>query len=172
MYSRVLIVVDEGAVARAALSEGLALAKAHAAEALLFHVLPNYVVPVSDGPALAMVSPEQYRQDVLEEARTVLTQAMAQATQLGVTSSTEIGSDADAATCIANAATARGCDIIVIGSYGRGSLQKLIFGSVVSRLVQLAPVPLLICKAQQRAANPPPGERATDTGGVVPGVPV
>ncbi len=169
MYSRILIVVDEGAVARAALTEGLALAQVHAAEVLLFHVLPNYVVPVSDGPALAMVSPEQYRQDVLEEGRTVLAAATAQAQQLGVTSSTAIGSDADAATCIANAATEHGCGVIVVGSYGRGALQKLIFGSVVSRLVQLAPVPLLICKAPQRPSGP---QGDAGPGGVAPGVPV
>jgi len=172
MYARVLIVVDDGAVARAALAEGLALAKVHGAEVLLFHVLPNYVVPVSDGPALAMVSPEQYRQDVLEEGRVVLAAATAQAQQLGVPSSTAIGSDADAATCIANAATEHGCGVIVAGSYGRGALQKLIFGSVVSRLVQLAPVPLLICKAPQRAGVAEAAARdAGGTGGAT-GVPV
>jgi nucleotide-binding universal stress UspA family protein len=156
MYTRILIVVDEGAVARAALSEGLRLAQVHEAEVLLLHVLPNYVVPVSDGPALAMVSPEQYREDVLQEGRTVLAAATVQAQQLGVKSSTAIGSDADAATCIANAAVEHGCGVIVVGSYGRGALQRLIFGSVVSRLTQLSPVPLLICKASQRAGQSNP----------------
>jgi hypothetical protein len=51
-------------------------------------------------------------------------------------------------------------------------LQKLIFGSVVSRLVQLAPVPLLICKAPQRAGGSQTDARDAGTGGVAPGVPV
>ncbi|MDH5538612.1 MAG: universal stress protein [Rhizobacter sp.] len=150
MYKKIMIVVDEGAVARAAIVEGLELAKTHAAEVLFFHVLPNYVVPIADAPPLVYMSPEQHRNDVERLANRILASAAAQAQRIGVESTGAVGSNADAATCIANGALDRHCDLIVIGSHGRSPMQRLIFGSIVTRLIQFTAVPLLICKAAER----------------------
>lgn len=147
MYRRILIVVDDDAAAHAALMEGLEVAKAHRAEVLFFHVLPNYVMPIAEAPPLAHLSPEQHRQEAERTAARVLAAAATEARQAGVASAGAVGSDADAATCIAQAATDRGCDLVVIGSHGRTAIQRLIFGSIVTRLIPLVPVPMLICKA-------------------------
>lgn len=158
MYKRIMIVVDEGAVARAALAEGLALARSEGAEVLFFHVLPNYVMPVADAPALVYLSPEQHHKEVERLARRILASAAAQARKAGVVSHGATGSDADTANCIANAAANRLCDLVVIGSHGRNAMQRLIFGSVVTRLIPLATVPVLVCKPPvkpARAARPP-----------------
>jgi nucleotide-binding universal stress UspA family protein len=150
MYKKIMIVVDEGAVAHAAIVEGLELARTHGAQVVFFHVLPNYVVPIADAPPLVYMSPEQHRKDVERLANRILTAAGAQARRLGVESIGAVGSNADAATCIANAALERQCDLIVVGSHGRSAMQRLIFGSVVTRLIQLTAVPLLVCKAVER----------------------
>ncbi len=146
MYERILIVVDEGPIARAALDEGLALAQSQVAEVVFFHVLPNFVLPLADMPAVATLGPEQYRKAVERVARRVLAAAVEQAARLGVAASGFIGSDADAADCIARAAAERQCGLIVIGSHGRNAIQRLMLGSVVTRLITLAPVPVLVCK--------------------------
>ena len=156
MYKNFLIVVDEGAVARAAMQEGLELARTHAARVVFFHVLPNYVMPIADAPPLVYMSPEEHRKDVERLAKRLLASAAAQAKRLGIESTGAVGSHSDAATCIANAALERHCDLIVIGSHGRSPMQRLIFGSIVTRLIQLSAVPLLVCKAAERS-------RATQT---------
>lgn len=148
MYRRIMIVVDDDAVARAAIREGLDVARVHRAQVLFFHVLPNYVIPLAEEASpLVYLSPEQHKREVEHQAGRVLAAAGAQARKKGVVSSSALGSGLDTADCIARAASARKCDLIVIGSHGRSALQRLVFGSVVVSLIPIAPVPLLVCKA-------------------------
>ena len=150
MYERIMIVVEEGAIARAALDEGLALAQSQAADVVFFHVLPNFVLPLPDMPAVASLGPEQHRKAVQRVARRVLAAAQQRAAALGVAAVGHIGADADAAGCIAHAASKHSCQLIVIGSRGRSAIQRLMFGSVVSGLITLAPVPVLVCKRAEK----------------------
>jgi len=150
MYKRIMIVVDDGAVARAAVDEGLALAKSQAAEVLFFRVLPNYVVPISDMPAMAVLGPEQFRKAVERTANRILATATQCAGELGVRCASAMGSGIDEAQCIARAASERQCQLIVIGSHGRSAIQRLVFGSVVTRHITLAPVPVLVCKKAEK----------------------
>lgn len=154
MHKKLLIVVDETSVAGAAIVEGLDIARTYGAEVVFFQVLPNYVMPVVDAPPLVYLSPEQHRKQTEQQAVKLLTAAAEQASEQDVASEGVVGSGIDAAECIANAATERGCDMIVVGSHGRTALQRLIFGSIVTRLITLAPVPVLVCKpgAERRAA--------------------
>lgn len=166
MYQRIMIVVDEGAVAHAAVCEGLAMARTQGAEVLFFHVLPNYVVPVSDMPPMLDLGPNQFRQEVERLASEALAAAAAKAKEKGVRSEGAVGSGLDAAECIAQAATERNCNLIVIGSHGRTALQRFIFGSTVTRLITFAQVPVLVCKPPKGAADQPeqavPKAQATD----------
>jgi nucleotide-binding universal stress UspA family protein len=146
MYQRIMIVVDEGAIARAAVDEGLALARVHGAEVLFFHVLPNYIVPMDDMPPLVSLGPEKYEKAVRRAADKILGAATQLAAEHGVKATGIVGSGMDAAECISVAAAQRGCDLIVVGSHGRTAIQRLIMGSVVTRLVTLASMPLLVCK--------------------------
>ncbi|MDQ2780169.1 MAG: universal stress protein [Pseudomonadota bacterium] len=166
MYQRILIVVDEGPVAKAAVDEGLGLAKVHGAEVLFFHVLPSYVMPVADAPSLVLMSPEQHRQAVEAVAARLLAEATGVARQAGVASQSAVGSDADAATCIATAVVDRDCDLLVVGSHGRNVLQRLIFGSLVVRLIPLVTVPMLVCKSHEEVSQA--AQEATDDSSAVP----
>lgn len=47
---------------------------------------------------------------------------------------------------IANAASAGGFDLLVVGAKGRGSLKDILIGSVASRLAEMSKVPLLLVK--------------------------
>ena len=48
-----------------------------------------------------------------------------------------------------------GCDLVVVGSHGRGWLRRLLFGSVAERVVRSARCPVLVVKAVPRPAAPP-----------------
>jgi nucleotide-binding universal stress UspA family protein len=52
----------------------------------------------------------------------------------------------DVVTCIAEAATALGADLLVVGSRGMGSLSGAVLGSVSHALVRRSPVPVTIVR--------------------------
>jgi nucleotide-binding universal stress UspA family protein len=56
---------------------------------------------------------------------------------------TELG---DPAECIINLARHALCDEIVMGSRGLGGFKGLLLGSVVSKVVQLSPMPVIVVK--------------------------
>jgi nucleotide-binding universal stress UspA family protein len=47
---------------------------------------------------------------------------------------------------ILKAASDLGCDLIVLGSHGRGAVERMILGSVASKIVNSAKVPVLITR--------------------------
>jgi nucleotide-binding universal stress UspA family protein len=47
---------------------------------------------------------------------------------------------------ILEAAQAKGCDLIVMGSHGRRGFAKLLLGSQTTRVVTLSSTPVLVCR--------------------------
>jgi nucleotide-binding universal stress UspA family protein len=52
----------------------------------------------------------------------------------------------DAAQTIVDTAAKQGCDLIVMGTRGLGTLQSLVLGSVANKVVYLAGVPVMLVK--------------------------
>ena len=155
MYKKIMIVVDESEVSKAAMLEGVAFAKANNSEVVFFHVLSNYVLPIDDEFSVNYVSIEDYRNAVERAAVKLLNAATAQATKHGVKSTVSKGSGADAAEVIAESAAKLRCNLIVVGSHGHTALQRLVFGSVVTRLITFATMPVLVCKKlESRSVQP------------------
>lgn len=42
-----------------------------------------------------------------------------------------------------------GCDLIVVGTHGRGGLSRLLLGSVAERIVRTSPIPVLTARADE-----------------------
>ena len=57
-----------------------------------------------------------------------------------------------AAPTIAEVAAEEGADLVVVGTQGRGVLDRLVVGSVAERVVRTAPCPVLVVKAPPPAA--------------------
>jgi len=153
MYRRLMIVVDDDPVCRAAATEGLDLAKALGAEVLFFHVAPDYVAPViaSDVMPLGALDPQDHERHARERATRILEEAASLATAKGVAFRGLVGHGPEAGVSVAEAAQEHQCDLIVVGSHGRTALQRLIHGSMAASLLPLAPVPLLVCKVRDAA---------------------
>lgn len=148
MYRRIMIVVDDDPVAQAAVTQGLELARVHAAEVLFFHVLPDPapVAVCGDVMPSAVMATDTEGPYFRQRAERALAAATARASLLSVPAQSAVGSGADPAACVAHAAHEQRCDLIVVGSHGRTALQRLLFGSLPAGLLPLTPLPMLVCK--------------------------
>jgi nucleotide-binding universal stress UspA family protein len=107
----------------------------------LLHVQP----PIPIGRALAHVSKETLNSHYMEESREHLlgAQQRLDAANRSHTTHVHVGQTAEV---IARLAGELKCDLIVMGSHGRSGLAGLIMGSVASRVLHLAPCPVLLVK--------------------------
>lgn len=82
-----------------------------------------------------------------ERADRALAHAKASAEAAGVTFRTLITVGIDVADAANQAAKENGCAMIVVGSHGRGTLARVVLGSVMAKLTQICGVPVLVCRS-------------------------
>jgi len=143
---RILHPTDFSRASGAAFTRAVAMAKSERAPLLLVHVLAPPVPIAGEG----YISPKVY--DDLEAsahayAQKRLAALQAKARTAGVKSVTLL-LDGVAHEQIARAAKTKKADVIVIGTHGRTGLAKFFLGSVASRVVAVAPCPVLTVRGR------------------------
>jgi nucleotide-binding universal stress UspA family protein len=140
-WTRICCAVDFGDASRVALDRAADLARRLDAELTLLHV----VVPLpAVADATVLVSSQeldaaQAREDEAELARWAASAERA----LGRAVRTRVLAG-DAAAVLVRHAREEGCDLLVLGTHGRGGLPRLVLGSVAERVVRQAPCPVLV----------------------------
>jgi nucleotide-binding universal stress UspA family protein len=147
MYQNILIATDGSDVAQKAVSHGLSLAKAVGAK------VTAVVVEV---PFAALQFPE-YERDRLadlgvqfaavekEHAGKILGDVAVAAEKRGVPCETVQVQNARPYQGILQAAESRHCDLIVMGSHGRGGVSGILLGSVTNKVTAHTKLPVLVC---------------------------
>lgn len=167
---KVLVATDFGPASESALRYGRALARGFGAELHVLHVTENIFVRAMDGYGYTGFPPEV--QEEMERASRKQTEALLDNEDRhelrGVATTVTSNSPADA---IVEYARAKGIDVIVMGTHGRGAIAHLLMGSVAERVVRMAPCPVLtvrhpehefvlpdalVAVSQQRTAALPP----------------
>jgi nucleotide-binding universal stress UspA family protein len=107
----------------------------------LLHVHP----PVPVGIAVQHVSQETLDRYYRAEGEAVLAPALArlEETGLAVTRHIHVG---EPAAVIAKLAAELGCDLICLGTHGRGAVSGAMLGSVAAKVLHLATMPVLLAK--------------------------
>src|SRR5215475_3508644 len=148
MYANILMSTDGSDVARKGVKHGIALAKALNAKATVITVTEPMDVDYGGGHAGGDIpSQEEFdRFDATckESAGKVLDEARAMARQIGISVELLHVPNAYPAPAIIETAKSRGCDLIVMASYGRRGLKKLWLGSQTSKVLAGGSVPVLI----------------------------
>lgn len=135
--THILVPTDFSGSAREATDYAIDLARACQAKITLLHVIVDPVVYI---PALGGYMPEP--RDMEQFSETALAEWIASEDGDGLTIAREWihGQPVDS---ILEVAKTRGCDLVVMGTHGRGLISHLLVGSVAERVVRRSRVPVL-----------------------------
>jgi universal stress protein A len=137
---RILVPTDFSDSARHALTYGISFAREYEAELLLLHVVET--VPVGYASDLFPVPMAEVFQEMSGYAKAELAKVAEEARGKGVTVRETVVQGKPSAE-IARVAADEKVDMIVLGTHGKGMLDKAIFGSTTERVVRRAPCPVL-----------------------------
>ncbi|MFB6354387.1 MAG: universal stress protein [Halobacteriales archaeon] len=138
MYDRILVPTDGSAGTRRAVDHAIRLAEAHGAT---LHGL--YVVNTASYASFSMETAWEGIGDMLRdegEAAVAAVEERAEAAGVPVETAVLEGSPSRE---IVRYAEDQGCDLIVMGTHGRGGIDRLLLGSVAERVVRASEVPVL-----------------------------
>jgi nucleotide-binding universal stress UspA family protein len=145
MYKNILLAIDGSDLSEIAQSHAMALAKAFGSHVVAVHATPPWSSLVV-GDAVVMYPPADYEQTMEKSAQKLLAKTADAFKAAGVTVETVHTSDPQAHKAIVDTAKAKGCDLIVMGSHGRHGIAGLMLGSVATKTVTHAHIPVLICR--------------------------
>jgi nucleotide-binding universal stress UspA family protein len=137
---------DFSTASRPAFAKALELAKATRSGLVVLHVLNPSLPVIADEP----ISPPTYerlRRASRDWAQEQLARAIARATAAGVRA-TPLVREGPEAQQIARVARARRASMIVMGTHGRTGVKRVVLGSVASRVLSLAPCPVLTVRGR------------------------
>jgi nucleotide-binding universal stress UspA family protein len=153
-YRRILVPMDGSRQSDRALQEAIALARAQGGVLRLLGILDESRFVNGFEPALVVID------DVLPRARremgAMLEAARSQAAAQGVDAAVEVLED-DVLT-IPQIVTAQAAqwpaDLVVVGTHGRGGIERLLSGSVAESILRDCPVPVLLVKTSDEVDEP------------------
>ena len=138
---RILHPSDFSPASRRAFRTAVELAKTKGAELLIAHVLP--VMPLMPDTYIAATAYGEMLAAQRASGQKQLDRLVADAKAAGVRASGTLLDFAVPADAIAGLAKSRRSDLIVIGTHGRGGLDRALLGSVADRVIRLAPCPVV-----------------------------
>jgi nucleotide-binding universal stress UspA family protein len=148
MYNHILIATDGSDLAGKAIAQGLALAKQIKARVTIVTATADWSVSeMADLAERGATEPvQEYERKAATLAEKVLAKAADAAKAADVAATTHHAKDKAPADGIVETARAKGCDLIVMSSHGRGGIGRMLLGSVASKVVMLSPIPVLVCR--------------------------
>jgi nucleotide-binding universal stress UspA family protein len=140
---RILVPTDFSDSARHALTYGVSFAREYEAELTLLHVVETLTVGYASD--LFPVPMAEVFQEVSAYARAEIAKLAAEVREKGVTVHERVVQGKPSAEII-RIASEETIDMIVLGTHGKGMLDKALFGSTTERVVRRAPCPVLTCR--------------------------
>jgi universal stress protein A len=148
---KILVPTDFSDCARRAEETAVALGRALGAELVLLHV--SVEAPLYNEGMKGLVEPRKVYEAQRAWAENALAERAAEIRGAGVSAHAAIRSGVAVEEILKLASDER-CDLIVIGTHGRGGLSRFFLGSVADRIVRLAPCPVTTVRVPSGEAAP------------------
>lgn len=143
MFTKILVPTDGSQLAVTAATSAVEFARDANASVVFLHVLEPYHIFTTDTEQLTS-SREDFELLSDQQAVSFLTEVELLARRLGVTAySVKLRSE-HAFESITQTAILNGCDLIAMGSHGRGGLTGILLGSVTTRVLASSRIPVLV----------------------------
>lgn len=148
MYRRILIATDGSELADKALAHGMSLAKILGVPVVVVTVTESWSsLDLARAARHGTSNPiSQYEEMAISAASNILAKAGEIAKSHGVTCELVHIQDQHPAEGIIQAATERGCDLIVMHAHGRRGLSRMLLGSQSNEVLIRSKVPALIVR--------------------------
>jgi nucleotide-binding universal stress UspA family protein len=144
MYKHLLIAVDGSAESDKAMSQGFALAKTLSAKVTVITATEPWTeAAYATLPTPSLIS--AYEKSVAGNAARILNNAKQGAEGAGIHCEVCHARDQHAPDAIIKLAKEKKCDLIVVGSHGRGSLGRILLGSTSLKVLTFSQLPVLVC---------------------------
>ncbi|WP_099256263.1 universal stress protein, partial [Halorubrum persicum] len=157
LYDRILVPTDGSAEGKRAVAHAIDLASVHGASV---HTL--YVVDTASYAGMPMESSWEGVGDLLrDDAKQAVSEVetLAAKTDVGVETAVAEGTPSKE---IIRCAEDNGCDLIVMGTHGRGGIDRLLLGSVAEKVVRGSSVPVLTVRLDGDVPGEATEEKAVD----------
>ena len=154
MYKKILIPTDGSELSNATANAGVEFAAQINAEIVGLFVAAEYQYAVY-GEVIPPTFPseEEYRASMFKASQTYLQFIQDAAQKAGVMfTGTTLSSDATAQS-IVKVATEKHCDLIFMGSHGRGGWSQLLLGSVTTSVLSECELPVLVHRLKKGFAS-------------------
>ena len=154
MYRKILVPVDGSATSDRGFQEALSLAQQTGATLLILHVADTFPLTVGMEMATAdtwqqvSVALRKHGQDIVDRAHRA-----AVARHVAAENRLVEGSTGQVADAIIETARLAQCDLIVMGTHGRRGFSHFALGSDAERVARQSPVPLLLVRHGESAAQ-------------------
>ena len=151
MYQKILVPLDGSELAECVLAHAESIARGCGVKGVTFvRVVEPIHPPVSGGDEGYSFSAEDYKRMESEsraEAERYLSQLVSQVKYDGISVKSEALGGGRAADIIADYATQKEVDLIIIATHGRSGISRWVWGSVADRVLRSACVPVLMVRA-------------------------
>lgn len=146
MYKRILAPIDGSDASQRGVQEAIALALDQRAALQFLYVVH---IAVSAGDASAALIGDELLAGWRNNGIALLGKAEQLAADRGMTATTKLVETGErhAAPTIVDEAKKSGCDLIVMGTHGRGGLSHLVLGSEAEGVIRASPVPVLLVRS-------------------------
>jgi nucleotide-binding universal stress UspA family protein len=145
-FRRILHASDFSPASRPAFNTAVDTATTNAAELLIVHVLPP--LPVVPDAYISATTYQTLQRGHHTAGRKQLDRLVAKAKAAGARASGILLDVGVPAQQIARLAKSRRADLIVMGTHGRTGLTRALLGSVATRVIAIAPCPVLTVRAR------------------------
>ncbi|MEO7762511.1 MAG: universal stress protein [Casimicrobiaceae bacterium] len=151
MYRHLLAATDGSELSNLAVDHAIELAKQLGARLTLLHVAGQYPPPMLvDGTVFPTLPQDEYDAAAAKQSKAALDPCLDRARVAGVDCEAIHESDSAAWHAIMEVAARADCDIIVMGSHGRGGIASLVMGSQTQKVLHHTNLPVLVVR-QPRA---------------------